>query len=138
MRWTGLALQDACCFERAALRRDAEGNGIIKTRRAKTGVDVEIPIPAEVAAELEALPNSNPRYFFWAGVGKKTTVAGRYSEPMRRLFEKAKVDPGGTVMKSHRLRDTFATDKFNKGFTLDEAAEMLGHSPAVCRKHYDH
>ncbi len=138
MRWSGLALQDACCFERAALRRDADGNGFIKTRRAKTGVDVEVPIPPEVAEELEALPNSNPKYFFWAGRGAKKTVASRYSEPMKRLFEKAKVDVGGTVMKSHRLRDTFAVDYLTRGFSLEAVAEMLGHSPEITRKHYDH
>lgn len=138
-RWSGLAVQDACCFERAALRRDADGNGFVKGRRAKTGVEVEIPIPADVAAELEALPNSNPKYFFWAGGGKKSTVAGRYSAAMKRLFEKAGVDPGDTVMKSHRLRDTFAAYYLGeKKFALEAVAEMLGHNPTVTRKHYDH
>jgi integrase len=139
MRWSGLALQDACCFERSNLRRDANGVSLVKIRRAKTGVDVEVAIPPEVAAELEALPNSNPKYFFWAGAGKKSTVAGRYSAPMKRLFTKAGVELGGTAMKSHRLRDTFAVYYLEKNFSLEAVAEMLGHSnPQTTRKHYDH
>ena len=55
MRWSGLAFQDACCFERSNLRRDANGVSLVKIRRAKTGVDVEVAIPPEVSGRARSV-----------------------------------------------------------------------------------
>ena len=37
---------------------------------------------------------------------------------------------------SHRFRHTLATEILEMGGTIDEAADILGNSPAIIRKHY--
>lgn len=60
MRWSGLAIKDAVTLERQRLGID----GRLFLYRAKTGVPVYVPLPANLMQMLHALPNSNPRYFF--------------------------------------------------------------------------
>ena len=91
MRWSGLAIQDAVTLERSEVRHDAAKDIYrIVTSRQKTGTDVSVPIPAEVAKELMAVANGNPRFIFWTGNGLGSslsrTVTSRYFRP---LFETA-------------------------------------------------
>ena len=62
MRWSGLAIQDAVTLERERLSED----GKLFLYRAKTGVPVQVPLPPDIAAMLQALPSDNARYFFWS------------------------------------------------------------------------
>lgn len=70
MRWSGLAIKDAVTLERERLGSD----GRLFLYRAKTGVPVYVPLPVYVVDTLHALPNSNPRYFFWSGNGDPETA----------------------------------------------------------------
>lgn len=68
MRWSGLSIMDALTLRRSELfKRD--GHYRIVTRRTKTGTDVSVVIPLDVAEELLAIPNDNDTYFFWSGMG---------------------------------------------------------------------
>jgi integrase len=135
-RWSGLAIQDAVCLPRVDLRRDAERNGLVVTARVKNGNSVEVPIPADVATELEALPNGNPAYFFWTGRNAETATKS-YSKAIKALFKKAGVDCGDSNMRFHRLRDTFAVENLKKRIRMEDVSRMLGHSSIkTTEKHY--
>jgi integrase/recombinase XerD len=60
MRWSGLAIMDAVSLERDKLGPD----GRLFLYRAKTGVPVSVPLPAEVAQLLHSLPATNTSFFF--------------------------------------------------------------------------
>jgi integrase/recombinase XerD len=73
MRWSGLAIRDAVTLERAEIQHDSKrGIYLVTTSRLKTGTDVSVPIPADVAKELLALANENPQYLFWTGESGET------------------------------------------------------------------
>jgi site-specific recombinase XerD len=137
IRWSGLAIRDAVTLERAEIQHDAKGKLYrVTTSRQKTGTHVSVPIPADVAKELLAITNDNPRYLFWTGESGETiakTWANRYIRP---LFEAAKIPCDGHML-SHRLRDTFAVDLLVKGVSLEEVSKLLGHeSIRTTEKHY--
>jgi len=79
MRWSGLAIRDAVALERDKLGAD----GKLFLYRAKTGVPVRVPLPAEVAK----LPN----FFFWTGNGDPETAKKGWQRALRRLFRRAKI-----------------------------------------------
>jgi integrase/recombinase XerD len=140
MRWSGLAIRDAATLKTSQLKHEAE-KGIYRvvTKRQKTGTDVSVPIPQEVAEELLAVAaaNSNSQYIFWTGIGAAETIAKTWtSRYIRPAFEAAKI-PSDGHMVSHRLRDTFAVDLLEKGIPLEEVSKLLGHeSIKTTEKHY--
>jgi integrase/recombinase XerD len=137
MRWSGLAIQDAVKIRRAdIIHEKAKGMYRVVVARQKTGTDVSVPIPNDVAEEILAAPSPNPAYIFWNGKSTSraqvTMWGGRY---MRPLFEAAGVRSGHMV--SHRLRDTFAVDLLQKGVPMEEVSKLLGHtSIRTTEKHY--
>ena len=136
MRWSGLAIQDAVRLRRADIIHDPKGIYRVVTKRQKTGTDVSVPLPSDVAKEILAAPSPNPAYIFWNGKSMSraqvTMWGGRY---MRPLFEAAGVRSGHMV--SHRLRDTFAVDLLSKGVPMEEVSKLLGHtSIKTTERHY--
>lgn len=79
MRHSGLAIQDALTLPRTALIQDATGHRIV-TQRTKTGTNVSVLLPPEVAAELLAVPNDNTSYFFWSGEGSPKSICGNWGK----------------------------------------------------------
>ncbi len=128
MRHTGLAISDAVTLERSEVQRDAKGLYRVTTARQKTGTHVSVPIPPDVAQELLAAANGNPRYVFWTGNGEERTAVSHWQDDFRRLFRDAGISgEGAGNMVSHRLRDTFACDLLEKGVPLEEVSKLLGH-----------
>jgi integrase/recombinase XerD len=127
MRWTGLAIRDAVTLERGEIQHD-KANSLysIVTSRQKTGTHVSVPIRPEIAEELLAILNGNPRYVFWTGNGLESSTVTHWQDDIRRLFDDAKIKSSGH-MRSHRLRDTFAVDLLQKGVPLEEVSKLLGH-----------
>src|SRR5437773_3045838 len=76
MRHSGLAIRDAVTLEKDEIQRDAKKKIYrIVTNRQKTGTHVSVPIPDDVAKEVLAVLNGNPRYVFWStGNGKEQSV----------------------------------------------------------------
>jgi integrase len=145
MRWSGLAIGDALTLARTEVQHDAvRGLYRIVTDRQKTGVDVSVPIPPDVALEILAIENKPPAYIFWTGKGKASTIAKTWANRyVRPIFEAAglagtdAVEGNDTHMISHRLRDTFAVDLLQKGVPLEEVSKLLGHtSIKTTEKHY--
>ena len=136
MRWSGIGIKDAVTLERT--RIDKEGNLFLY--RAKTGVPVYVPLPPFVHGLLSALPNHNPRYFFWSGIGDPETCKRCWIRALARLFKVAQINrPDGTVKRchSHMLRDTFAVELLLSGVPIDQVSLLLGHSSVkVTERHY--
>jgi integrase/recombinase XerD len=135
MRWSGLSIMDALTLPRAGLFKSG-GDYRITTQRTKTGTDVSVVIPPDIAEELLAVPNDNPLYLFWSGVGSPKSICGNWGKRfIVPAFAEARIEGG--QMKSHRLRDTFACDLLQRGVALEDVAKLLGHSSTrTTEKHY--
>jgi integrase/recombinase XerD len=124
MRHSGLAIQDASTLERANIVHDPPKKlHRIVTNRQKTGTHVSVPIPEDLAQELLAVLNGNPRYVFWSGIGLKESSPKKW----QRRFRKLRVKAGLPDFHPHQLRDTFAVDLLSKGVPLEEVSKLLGH-----------
>ncbi len=127
MRWTGLAIRDAVTLERGEIQFDKSAKvHCIVTSRQKTGTHVSVPLKPDVAQELLAVLNGNPKYVFWTGNGLESSTVTHWQDDMRTLFKAAGIESNGH-MRSHRLRDTFAVDLLQKGVPLEEVSKLLGH-----------
>ena len=138
MRWSGLAIRDAVTLKRSEILHDeAKGLYRVVTARQKTGTHVSVPIPPDVAKELLAVLNGNPRYVFWTGECQGETIAKTWANRyIRPLFEAANIPCAGHML-SHRLRDTFAVDLLQKGVPMEEVSKLLGHeSIKTTERHY--
>jgi integrase/recombinase XerD len=63
MRFTGLAIGDTVTLEREKVKFDHHKQvWRVSTSRAKTGLDVSVPIPPDVADELVAVANGSRGY----------------------------------------------------------------------------
>jgi integrase len=138
MRWTGLAILDTLTLRRDAVTQDTRsGLFRVTAKRSKTGTPVSVPLPPDVAAELLAVPNENPQYFFWSGKGKPQSATSNWGQRyIAPVFQEAKAFSDGNMV-SHRLRDTFAVDLLSKGVPMEEVSRLLGHtSIRTTEKHY--
>jgi integrase/recombinase XerD len=135
MRWSGLSILDAVTLERQRL----EGNRLLLYRH-KTKVPVFVPIPPEIAAQLNDLPNSNPRYFFWSGNGDPQTAKKGWQRSLRALFKAVNLrtaDDRPRRCHPHMFRDTFAVELLLAGVPIDQVSLLLAHSSLrITEKHY--
>ena len=135
MRWAGLSILDAVTLE----RRRLEGDRLLLYRH-KTKVPVYVPLPPVVTNLLQALPNSNPRYFFWSGNGDPHTAKKGWQRSLRLLFRTVNLKSEDDQPKHchpHMFRDTFAVELLLAGVSLDQVSLLLGHSSIkITEKHY--
>ena len=135
MRWSGLAIRDATCLERAQLGKDDR----LMLRRAKTGIPVMVPLQPNVASMLRALPSDNPRYFFWSGKGSRKTAASVMQQALKRVFDLAALKhPDGAAKHGHphQLRHTFSVGLLLSGMAIEDVARLLGHSSVKTTERY--
>jgi len=138
MRHSGLAIRDALTLERCEIQHDTKkGLYRIVTARQKTGTHVSVPIPPDVAGEVLAVLNGNPRYVFWSGTGSEESITKNWAKYYIAPVFKAAGLAGKGHMMSHRLRDTFAVDLLQKGVPMEEVSKLLGHeSIKTTERHY--
>src|SRR5277367_3307147 len=128
MRYSGLRISDA-----ATLSVDSLSGNRLKLRQAKTGETVSVLLPGDVAAALRAVKHKHPKYFFWSGSSKVTSITGFWRARISLVFKKAKIVNG----HSHRFRDTYAVDLLQAGVSLENVSTLLGHkSIRITEKHY--
>jgi len=133
LRYTALRISDVATLERDRIR-----DGQIFLRTAKNGKPVRLPVHPELQAALDVLPL--PRgadgldclYFFWSGHGARETFIRDVQRTLAAVFRKSGV-PGACP---HRFRHTLATEVLEMGGTFEEAADILGDTEAIVRKHY--
>lgn len=138
LRHTALRISDVSTLRKDALSWDETGSTWrIFLRTQKTGEPVLLPIPDSLKLILEALPL--PRnaaqdcpFYFWNGHTSKRAVVGIAERALYAVFQKSGVKDA----HAHRYRHTLATRLLEQGATFEQAADILGNSPAVVRKHY--
>ncbi len=134
LRHTGLRISDV-----ATLRRDRIQDGEIFLHAKKNTGVVKLPLPQEVLDALAVLPPpigapQMSQCFFWNEVTSERAVVGIAERTLAAVVKKS----GVPNAHSHRFRHTLATAILERGGTEQDAADVLGISPAVARKHYIH
>ena len=133
LRYTALRISDV-----ATLERDRVRNGEIFVRTAKNGKPVRLPLQADLQAALDVLPlprgatRPDCPYFFWSGHGGRQAVV----RDARRTLDAVYAKSGVEGACSHRFRHTLATEILEMGGSFEEAADILGDTEAIIRKHY--
>jgi len=132
LRCTALRISDV-----ATLGRDRVRGGKILLHTLKGGKTVHLPVPPQLQMALDVLPvprgtHGESRYFFWTGNGSKGAVIDGAQRTLKAVFRQSAV-PGA---HSHRFRHTLATEILEKGGTIEDAANVLGNSPMIIRRHY--
>lgn len=133
LRYTALRISDVVTLERSRIR-----DGKIYLRTAKNGKSVLLMVHPDLQSALNVLPvprgadGPDCRYFFWSGNGSRRSVVGNAARAMTAVYRASKV-PGAC---NHRFRHTLATEVLEMGGTFEEAADILGDSEAIVRKHY--
>jgi len=130
-RWSGLSIIDAASLAKTELRH-AKGVYRVVRRRLKNGRLVNNKIPTAVALQLLAVPNSNPKYFFWSGEGNEKSVAGHMTKDLKTVFIKAKIADG----HPHRFRDTAAVELLKAGVDIRKVSKFLGHASVTTTEKY--
>jgi integrase len=132
LRYTALRISDI-----ALLAKDRIRAGEIYLRALKNGKVVKLPLHPDLRAALEALPEpkgakGQGRYFFWSGNGTARSMIRDATRTIAAVFKASGVERA----HAHRFRHTLATEILEAGGTLEDAADILGNSPNIIRKHY--
>ncbi len=121
----------------ATLERERVCNGQIRLHAMKNGQLLWVPLTEDVKFALEVVPSpkgapADCRYYFWTGFGDVENHIKTVGESLRQVFRKSGVERAS----AHRFRHTIATEILVKGGTIEDAANLLGDSPAIILKHY--
>jgi integrase/recombinase XerD len=141
MRFAGVRISDASLMERDAIGDD----GRWERAALKNGKLLNFKLPADVVAELRALPEgTNPRYFFWSGKGTKQNAADPWQRDLARLWKL--IDPPLVCVEkktkkhvrphSHMFRNTFAVKCRLAGMSWETIAALLGDDVQTVKDHY--
>jgi integrase len=132
LRYTALRISDV-----ATLRKDRLREGEILLRTTTNGKPVKLPIHPQLQAALDVLPvprEADPScpYLFWSGNGTRRTAIDTATRTLQAVFRVS----GVAGACSHRFRHTLATEVLVMGGSIEDAADILGDSEAIVRKHY--
>lgn len=132
MRYHGLRISDVATLER---RRISGGEILLYAQ--KNGAPVWAPVEEDVLAALAVLPSpkgapADCKYFFWTGLGSREGQTNTVGRTLQAVFRKSGVENA----IAHRFRHTLCNEILVNGGTIEDAANILGDSPAVIRKHY--
>jgi integrase/recombinase XerD len=126
---TGLAIVDAVKLEKKNFEK-----GWLNIERQKTGRSVKQKLPSALLKELLTVTNGNPRFVFWNGDIKLSSLTGLFQTNLRDVMKDAKVYTHGDL--SHRFRDTYVKFLFDNGCTTTQVADAIGDTEAIVVRHY--
>jgi integrase len=126
LQHTGLRISDA-----VQLKKQDITNGKLRISTEKTGSNVWLPLPPPLLAALENIKTTE--YYFWTGASKLSTVIGSKRRGVAKLLNRA-----GVCGNPHKFRHTLATTLLSNGTSAAVVAKILGNSPRVVEKYYDH
>src|SRR5262249_16700032 len=103
----------------------------------KNGAAIWLPLYPEVRNALDCLPlpqsaSADCEYFFWTGAGARDGHIKTVVRTLQAVFRAS----GVRDAQSHRFRHTLATQVLVAGGSIEDAANILGDSPEIIRKHY--
>lgn len=129
--FSGLRISDVAKLNRNALADD----NYLTLRAMKNGHPIRVQLPADVAAEVRALPRHHPECFFWSAESRKLDTRRHV---LARIIGKLG-ELAGVHAHPHRFRDTFACKLLEHGADLRTVQLLLGHhSIRTTEKHYAH
>lgn len=131
MMFCGLDPKDALTLRRSSIK-----DGLIDTKRAKTGQSVWIPLPAFVQEVLAAAPRHDAVTVCANSYGKPWTTSGfnaSWQKIRNRLVAEQAIEPGLTLKG---LRHTVATILAESGSDDRTIADMLGQKTLAMAQHY--
>lgn len=131
MMFTGMDPGDALKLPRSAIR-----DGMIDSRRGKTGVPMWIPMASTLRDLLVAAPAHDAVTVCANGMGRPWTDAGFRTEwrKVRMKLEKAEAVEPGLTLKG--LRHTVATILAESGLDDRAVADMLSQKTLAMAQHY--
>jgi integrase/recombinase XerD len=116
-------------------------NSVVRVRVRKTGHGALLPMTSEVGAALadylrHGRPDTDVREVFvlhWLRVGApiSTSIVGR---AVQRAVDNARID--APVRGGNLLRHSLATELLDRGASLPEIADLLGHSSLATTRIY--
>jgi integrase len=127
MYHSGLRISD-CCFLKPD---DFDGNCIRRVNR-KNQVEIYVPIPPALKADLDRIPLTGGYYFLIGESENLHTQTDAWRSILNDLYP-AKDFPG---FHPHRFRHTRVVEWLAAGITLEEISGMIGTSVKVLEKHY--
>ena len=122
----------------STLERNRVRNGEIFIHTTKNGKPVKLPVHPDLQTALDVLPlprgaqGQNCLYFFWSGNGSRLAAIRDVTRTINTAFKAS----GVIGACSHRFRYTLAIEVLELGGTFEEAADILGDSETIVRKHY--
>ena len=132
MRFYGLRVSDVATLERSRVR-----DGHIFLHALKNGAPIWLPLYQQVEFALSCVPA--PRgapvdcpYVFWNGAGSMDVQTRNVKRTLQAVFTASGVQRAFP----HRYRHTLATEILASGGTIEDAANILGDTPAIVAKHY--
>jgi integrase len=124
---TGLAIGDAATLSKDKVVKNGSG-WLVQLRRAKIGTPVSAPIPDDLAKVFLALKGETP---FWSGKSDLEDITKNWRKIYTKIFK-----AGGVDGHPHQFRHTTAKRLLVAGVPVGYVASLLGHSEAICQKHY--
>ena len=124
---SGLRISDACFLKPG----DFDGNCIRRVNR-KNQVEIYVPIPPYLKAELDKLLLSGGYYFLIGESENLHTQTDAWRTILNDLFPKTEF----AGFHPHRFRHTRVVEWLAHGLTLEEISGMIGTSMKILEKHY--
>jgi integrase/recombinase XerD len=132
MRYTGLRIGDACRMEKCRIK-----DGKLFLYTAKSGTPVWAPLHPSVLAALDLFSHASKTRYFWSGAATAESIRNEWCDRLSAVFDKSGVEfDEDQMMKSHRLRDTFACEALYAGVPMEEVSQMLGHASIKTTEKY--
>lgn len=122
---TGLRIIDV-----SKLTKDRIQQGRIFLYTTKTGAPVSLPLPEDLAHELNAVPH-HQIFCTPTGTQKDNSLTDYWRDQTGKIFAAA-----GIKGHPHQFRHTMARRLLEAGASVEDVADILGNSPNIVRKHY--